>query len=61
MTFGERLKCTVRTIRPWDGARHLACDLADFSGGDVRLRLRGREAKICVDWLTGEAQLGEHC
>jgi general secretion pathway protein H len=31
------------------------------SGGDVRLRLRGREAKICVDWLTGEAQLGEHC
>jgi general secretion pathway protein H len=31
------------------------------SGGDVRLRLRGREAKICVNWLTGEAQLGEHC
>lgn len=31
------------------------------SGGDVRLRLRGREARICVNWLTGEAQLGERC
>ncbi len=31
------------------------------SGGDVHLRLRGREANICVDWLTGEAQLGERC
>jgi general secretion pathway protein H len=31
------------------------------SGGDVRLRLRGSEAKICVNWLTGEAQLGERC
>jgi general secretion pathway protein H len=31
------------------------------SGGDVRLRLRGSEAKICVDWLTGEAQRGERC
>jgi general secretion pathway protein H len=31
------------------------------SGGDVRLRLRGREARICVNWLTGEAQPGERC
>jgi general secretion pathway protein H len=31
------------------------------SGGDVRLRLRGREATVCVNWLTGEAQPGEHC
>jgi general secretion pathway protein H len=31
------------------------------SGGDVRLQLRGSEAKICVNWLTGEAQLGERC
>jgi general secretion pathway protein H len=31
------------------------------SGGDVHLRLRGREARICVNWLTGEAQPGEHC
>lgn len=31
------------------------------TGGDVRLRLRGREARICVSWLTGEAQLGERC
>jgi general secretion pathway protein H len=31
------------------------------SGGDVHLRLRGSEAKICVNWLTGEAQLGERC
>jgi general secretion pathway protein H len=31
------------------------------SGGDVRLRLRSRAATVCVNWLTGEAQLGEHC
>ena len=31
------------------------------TGGDVHLRLRGRKTNICVDWLTGEAQLGEHC
>lgn len=31
------------------------------TGGDVHLRLRGNEAKICVNWLTGEAQLGERC
>jgi general secretion pathway protein H len=26
------------------------------TGGDVTLSLRGHEAKICVDWLTGEAR-----
>jgi general secretion pathway protein H len=31
------------------------------SGGDVHLRLHSSEAKICVNWLTGEAQLGERC
>jgi general secretion pathway protein H len=31
------------------------------SGGDVRLRLRNAETAICVNWLTGEAQRGEHC
>jgi general secretion pathway protein H len=31
------------------------------SGGDVHFRLRGSEARICVNWLTGEAQLGEKC
>jgi general secretion pathway protein H len=31
------------------------------TGGDVVLRLHGREAKICVDWLTGAAGLGAEC
>lgn len=31
------------------------------TGGDVRLRLNNREATICVNWLTGDSQLGEHC
>jgi general secretion pathway protein H len=26
------------------------------TGGAVRLALNGREARICVDWLTGEAR-----
>jgi general secretion pathway protein H len=31
------------------------------SGGDIHLRLRRAEAAICVNWLTGEAERGEHC
>lgn len=31
------------------------------TGGDVHLRLHNREARICVNWLTGDSQLGEHC
>jgi general secretion pathway protein H len=31
------------------------------TGGAVHLRLRSSAAKICVNWLTGEAQLGERC
>src|SRR5262249_49052461 len=26
------------------------------TGGDVQLALAGREARICLDWLTGEAR-----
>jgi general secretion pathway protein H len=31
------------------------------TGGDVLLRLGSREARICVNWLTGEAQDGRAC
>jgi len=31
------------------------------TGGDIRLRLAGREARICVSWLTGQAREGDQC
>jgi general secretion pathway protein H len=31
------------------------------TGGDIRLRLRGRELRLCVDWLTGKAGEGAKC
>jgi general secretion pathway protein H len=55
LTFAE----PERTARSTGGFRFFPD--GSSSGGDVRLRLRGSEAKICVSWLTGEAQLGERC
>ena len=31
------------------------------TGGDVVLALRGKEAKICVDWLSGIARRAANC
>ena len=31
------------------------------TGGDLVLRLRNAEVKLCVSWLTGEAQNGANC
>jgi general secretion pathway protein H len=31
------------------------------TGGDIRLRLAGREARVCVSWLTGQAREGGQC
>jgi general secretion pathway protein H len=31
------------------------------TGGDLTLRLRGMEERICVSWLTGEAYQGRNC
>jgi general secretion pathway protein H len=31
------------------------------TGGDVRLSLHDREARICVNWLTGEPRVGSGC
>jgi general secretion pathway protein H len=31
------------------------------TGGDIRLQLARREARICVSWLTGEAREGGDC
>jgi general secretion pathway protein H len=55
LTFAE----PERTARSTGGFRFFPD--GSSSGGDVRFRLRGSEAKICVNWLTGEAQLGERC
>jgi general secretion pathway protein H len=55
LTFAE----PERTTRSTGGFRFFPD--GSSSGGDVRLRLHGREARICVNWLTGEAQLGQHC
>jgi general secretion pathway protein H len=55
LTFAE----PERTARSTGGFRFFPD--GSSSGGDVHFRLRGSEAKVCVNWLTGEAQLGEHC
>lgn len=31
------------------------------TGGDVTLSLRGKQAKLCVDWLTGTVRKGPTC
>jgi general secretion pathway protein H len=31
------------------------------TGGDIVLSLRGRELRLCVDWLTGKAGRGAEC
>src|ERR1700681_4600324 len=31
------------------------------TGGDLRLSLHAREARICVNWLTAEPRLGSDC
>jgi general secretion pathway protein H len=31
------------------------------TGGDVTLSLRGKQAKLCVDWLTGEVRREPAC
>jgi general secretion pathway protein H len=31
------------------------------TGGDIILRLNGRELRLCVDWLTGKAGQGAEC
>jgi len=55
LTFAE----PERTALSSGGFRFFAD--GSSSGGDVRLQLRRSEARICVNWLTGEAHLGERC
>ncbi|HEY7550099.1 MAG TPA: GspH/FimT family pseudopilin [Hyphomicrobiaceae bacterium] len=31
------------------------------TGGDIVLRLNGRELRLCVDWLTGRTRQGAEC
>ena len=31
------------------------------TGGEIQLSLHSREARICVNWLTGEPRLGSDC
>ena len=55
MTFAE----PMRETRSRGGFRFFPD--GSSSGGDVRLKLNGREAKICIDWFTGAARQGGSC
>ncbi len=43
-----------------DGAFRFFPD-GSSTGGDVTLSLRGRQARLCVDWLTGEVRRDSAC
>jgi len=47
-------------ITPSRGAFRFFPD-GSSTGGDIRLHLAGREARICVSWLTGQAREGDRC
>ena len=47
-------------MTPSRGGFRLFAD-GSSTGGDVLLRLRNTEVKLCVSWLTGEAQNGAEC
>jgi general secretion pathway protein H len=64
-SFGPDMTAELTFAKPEQTARSTAgfrfFPDGSSSGGDVRLRLRNAETAICVNWLTGEAQRGEHC
>lgn len=45
---------------PQRGAFRFFAD-GSSTGGTIALMLQGREAHICVDWLTGRAQQAKQC
>jgi general secretion pathway protein H len=45
---------------PSDGGFQFFPD-GSSTGGDVTLSLRGKQTKLCIDWLTGEVRLGLNC
>jgi general secretion pathway protein H len=57
------LKLTVAEPERATPARGGIRFFADGSstGGDLTLRLRDQEARICVSWLTGKPEAGEKC
>lgn len=65
-TFAPDITAEVTFARLGRTAAHSTGSFRFFpdgssTGGDVALRLHGREARICVNWLTGDSQLGDHC
>jgi general secretion pathway protein H len=55
MTIAEAERAT-----PSRGAFRFFAD-GSSTGGDIRLRLGSREARLCVHWLTGQVRRGEDC
>jgi general secretion pathway protein H len=47
-------------ISPSRGAFRFFPD-GSSTGGDIHLHLAGRETRICVSWLTGQAREGDRC
>jgi general secretion pathway protein H len=47
-------------ISPSRGAFRFFSD-GSSTGGDIRLHLAGREARICISWLTGQTREGDQC
>jgi general secretion pathway protein H len=45
---------------PSDGGFRFFPD-GSSTGGDVTLSLRGKQVKLCIDWLTGVVRRGEIC
>jgi general secretion pathway protein H len=45
---------------PSDGGFQFFPD-GSSTGGDVMLSLRGKQTKLCIDWLTGDVRLGLNC
>jgi general secretion pathway protein H len=47
-------------IAPSRGAFRFFPD-GSSTGGDIHLHLRGRDAHVCISWLTGQAREGAPC
>jgi general secretion pathway protein H len=55
LTFASAMRSA-----PTDGGFQFFPD-GSSTGGDVTLSLRGKQAKLCIDWLTGTVRKGPPC
>ena len=51
---------SVMRSAPSDGGFQFFPD-GSSTGGDVTLSLRGKQTKLCIDWLTGTVRKGPPC